>query len=146
MRDMADDWIEDRVVRLLSKRRPLGEDVFFFRNSAPSLPSSVTAATTAAAIGRPIVCFVGSANRWTLLGSEAIVSWYDGTVTQVRLDDLRHVRIVDAAQSHPTQCEWIDLLDRQGKTLTIWASRGEGCLALSGVLQMLIRMRKSGDP
>jgi hypothetical protein len=138
----SDDWIENRILRSLGKRDlPDGREVHG-RETFSSLPADMRALADSTAAGRAVVGFVGSELQWALLGTDAVWSRQGERVVRVKLDDIREVALVGATLVPRQPCEYIEVNDYRDERLRLWGPPGEGCLALCGVLQILIRLQQ----
>lgn len=90
-------------------------------------------------VGAPVWLIFADATRWTLLGTNAIVSKHGENMSTLLLDEMD--TIAPRGDDKP-RIEWWDIRDRQGRTYPVWAPPGYQNGTLGGILFMLRRMRR----
>jgi hypothetical protein len=100
-------------------------------------------------VGRPVLVFMDSGSRWTLLTTRRVISWYEEQLHEASIDELVSV---GPDSRPPRSCtnedmdmwsgslEYLRLRDYSGETL-IWAPRGEKVFALWSILKQSERPR-----
>src|SRR5262249_10604829 len=142
MQGHSEDWVESRILRSLGKRGMPDGQVVLGRDSFRSFPFDMQIIVDAGSVGRAVVGFVGGEQLWTLLGTDAIYSKRYDHVVHLKLDDILELTLVGNTLFPPQPADTILIIDDQGNSHSIWGPSGEGCLALCGVLQILLGLRR----
>ena len=133
------DWIQNRVEWRLSKH----PGVTCLQGDA--IPSSCVQRLSAVhdgPIGRPLIAFTDLPDRWTILASESIGSFFDGSLQTIPVHGSFHVGSPTEfighanAQNPKRELQYLMLHSDISDSITVWAPRGSPCFALWNVLLM----------
>ena len=142
----VDAWVESRI--LWKARHALGrpsDRTFRFADLAGDLQEQLGAAAGRRGAGRPVLAFVGSAERWTLLGTEKVVSRHHGRDHAFPLRELVGVTPVDWPMPWWTPervgqwkagLEYLCLRRSWWRSAVVWGPPGSGTFALWNILGM----------
>jgi hypothetical protein len=127
---------------------PVGRTCFFEQLSE-ELRAPIAAASDARDAGRPVLVAADSPDRWTLLGTSAILSYHSGRFHECRLAEIADLHPRDrmppglSPDEHArwkSSWEYLSVSDQQGSHKVIWLPAGEEAFAFWSTLLMLGRM------
>lgn len=133
------DWIQNRVEWRLSKYQ--GTDCVH----GGEIPETCVADFSAhhgGPIGRPLVAFIDLPDRWTILASEAIASFYDGSFQSIplhtgfRVASATEFITLGNAENAKRDLQYLKLHSDIADSIMVWAPPGGPCFALWHVLLM----------
>jgi hypothetical protein len=144
-----DELLERRFVLKAAKHGLPSKRTWLFREIAPEMQSLVNDKIGDRFRGRPVLIFVDSPSRWTLLTTQCVFSWYQERLHEASVDDLSEV----GANSAPPQdgtteeihnwkvsWEYLRLVNNAGVTV-VWVPCGGEAFALWNMLLPLTRHR-----
>lgn len=141
MQRLSEASIEGRM--LAAARRnglPLGKTSIVL--AANELPWTMTDALSV--VGTPLIAAVDHRRHWTLLGTQAIVTYQDGRYVCVRYDQIERLSFAcEAAVPAKSTMEIIVIWDRRGTVRRFWAPPGPEFFALMNIVQCLVRLRSN---
>lgn len=140
MKDHSDQWIEDRILWAARKNGlPSGMTVLY--KEAEGLPPNLVASS--GRTGIPVLAFVEGDNRWTVLGTNKIITIDNGVIDEVNLDEIKDVRMPgDEQVPQKSECDFLVIEDTVGITHHIWVPCGREFFALSNILKRLNNLRR----
>lgn len=131
-----DDWYKDRILW-----RAKQNDLFSGRcikfSDLPNDYISIIEGTITEAFN-PVIVFWGNQDTWTVLGTQAIFSFYDGKLNSFKLDKIdKRVSVAQpngiSSENIKTKSNFI-LLERP--EMLIWAPEGKELFGLMNILLM----------
>lgn len=133
------DWIQNRVEWRLSRHSGVecirGEEI----------PSAFIEKFTdhhRLPIGRPLLAFVDSDERWTILASEAIGSYYEGVLRSIafhshfRVAPINELIVRESGEEVKQNLQYLKLKSGYFKSIYVWAPSGSPYFALWNILNM----------
>jgi hypothetical protein len=127
-----DNWIENRILWKASKNGLPGRHTFAY----PDWPASTIQCAEFYCIGKPVLAFIGDNTRWTLLGTQKLLSSYDEKVIVLSLVEMESVSYF-TRDLEKQEMEYLSLTAKgQGDKVIIWAPKGNEYFTLFGILLM----------
>jgi hypothetical protein len=150
-----DAWVAGRILWKARKHRLPGGRTFLFSELPEDLRERVAAVAAGRAAGRPVLAFVDSPQRWTLLGTGKVVSLHGGQVHECRLDCLTDVgprdhppdgAAVEQAREWKGSWEYLRVCEGPGAVADLWVPCGGEAYALWNILLMFPRVCRPAAP
>lgn len=137
MDTQSDDWIEHRMRWAFGKHELTPAQAHFIPDLLADCPAEAIEAASSGRVGRAVVAFSRGDERWTLVGTRAVISHFDGQDVRVDLAELATIDVADR-NLKKTEHEHLALTDRDGRQHVIWLPRGGAFFAVWGVLKRFI--------
>jgi hypothetical protein len=141
MHNLSDDKLENWI-KLKLNQHGLPASRTYLYQEASSVFTPILDEITDSEIGKPILLFFGSTDRWTVLGTEGIASVHSDNLVEVCLDEIDSLTPVGLDQIPKDQYEYLLVRDKQGNTYSIWAPSGPEFFAFWSILLGLKRMQR----
>ena len=138
-----DDFIEGRILNKVGRNKLPAGRTWRFRDIAPEMAEEIRRIAGYQIRGRPVLAFIDSPTRWTLLTSREVLSWDEG---QLREMNIGNMVSVDSESMPPPEAtlkeieqwksswEYLRVVDRQGQAASIWVPCGGEAYALWNIL------------
>jgi hypothetical protein len=135
-------WIENRVLWRLKSLLPLNNVAL----TGDAIPADtileIAAACTPKVMGKPLIAFRESPQKWTVLTTALVVSRHSSLIHSVNVDcefqvgmPLEHRSDCDPMNVKST-LQFLSLISPEGLITEIWAPQGAPCFALWNILRM----------
>ena len=143
MRHDNDQWIDQRIRWRAGKHGLPTHQTFLF----PNLPDTHRAMLISIAedhgVGMPVLAFIDG-SRWTLVGTQRIVSCHDDEMVICDLTAISDVDIDEdyRTDANPSESNYLKIFKKEEhEPAMIWAPRGSECFALWNILLMLSKLK-----
>jgi len=141
---LDDDFIAGRIRWRASKHGLPNYDTHEFADAPDVVQAAVNEVCAGYDAGLLVLVFGNTSDRWTVIGTRAVVSYYGEAVHHCPLS-----QIVDFDRSKPfvrkQDMEYFDVTLTDTSTVRIWGPRGSQFSALWNILLSLSRMNLAGD-
>jgi hypothetical protein len=131
-----EEWYADRIMWRAGQHGLFEKRCCRFENLNEK---QIEALVLARYTGKPLLVFFSSMDRWTLLTTNEIISFFDGELRTALLDGIfKDIKLVRPPEANST-AELKETAHRLHLTRTnqeIWAPEGEEIFALMNILQM----------
>lgn len=134
---MQDNWIENRIRFRVAKNNLPGGNTYEYSRIPATVFPSINKVVEQQRIHRPVLAFVDENNqdRWTLLGTEKILSQDSGRLDSARLAKLKKIEAQNPDLSK-NEMQYLRLRTGFLKSCVVWAPPGPEFFALWNILQM----------
>jgi hypothetical protein len=142
-------WVERRILWKAGKHcLPRGR-THFFSDLPDDLRAMFAEVAVERAAGRPVLAFVDSRDRWTLLATGKVVSLHGGKFHECRLDRLSSVgprdgygpdATIEQIRQWKQSWEYLRACDDTEAAAELWVPRGGEAFALLNILMMFPRV------
>ena len=131
-----DDWYRDRILWKVAKHKLLDKKCCMFSNLSNDKALSITEVIPE--YTNPVIVFWESRDKWTVLGTRAICSFYDGNLVFSELDEInKQISLFRPVGVKPevakSESNFISL-DKTGEL--VWVPAGAELFALMNILGM----------
>jgi hypothetical protein len=141
MRGHSDEWVENRIL-WAAKKNGLPTGMTSIYKEADTLPSGLTNYSSRSGI--PVLAVVGGENRWTLLGTNKIITNENCDVTELDLDNISDVRMPSEQQvPRKHDCDFLLVEDDGGSVHHVWVPSGREFFAIINIVLMIINLKKN---
>jgi hypothetical protein len=146
-----DDSMQARILKRASKHGLPDGRTHRFQDLEPGLRDSILAVAGDRLEGRPVLAFVDSSARWTLLTTREVISHHSGRLVVVSLRDLTSVGNVSEPPRNVSleefgrwkgSWEYLGVADRLGGAGLVWVPCGGEAYALWNILLPFTRTRR----
>jgi hypothetical protein len=143
--------IEERIRWRIGRRfpcLPVGR-TFFFEHLNNEMRDTIVPIAQARDAGNPVLLAVDGPERWTMIGTAGVVSFYAGQVHKCNLSKIAELHNRDPipeglSPEEQARCktswEYLRITDRAGQHCDIWLPAGSEAFAFWSTLLMLGRM------
>jgi len=124
----------------------------FFPDLPPEMQQRLLAVVADCAGGQPVLACVDSPQRWTVLATDKLISYYDHQLHVCVLETLADVRPRDSDRLEEmgdeilewkTRWEYLRLQDDAGRVTEVWVPSGTEAYALWNILRMFPALARS---
>ena len=138
-----DDRMAERILFKAGQHRLPGGQTHHFEDLEPGLQKEILARAGNRLLGRPVLAFVDSPARWTLLTSREVACLDQGQLRAVNIRDLASVRSdseppavasVEETGRWKRSWEYLRLVDQSGRAQVVWVPCGAEAYALWNIL------------
>ena len=96
-------------------------------------------------IGLPVLVFGNVADRWTILGTRAVLSFYDGALHHCALPQIAGFNNPKASRVPKQNRQYLTVRLVDSSTVQLWGPRGSQFFALWNILVGLSNMNRASD-
>ena len=144
-----DELIEKRFVFKAKKNGLPSKRTWLFHDLPVDMLQVIGHAAGDLLRGKPVLAFIDSPARWTLLTTRQVLSWYDNHLHHVLIDEMISVRshafpgagaTSEEIAHYKVTWEYLRLVQCEGTTL-VWVPCGEEAFALWNLLLPFVRSK-----
>ncbi len=137
-----DEFLESRFLLKAAKNGLPSKRTWLFREVSPEMQKQVVEIIGDRFRGKPVLIFVDSPSRWTLLTTQCVFSWYKENLHEASIDDLIRVGADSKPPRHATSeeidnwkvsWEYLRLVDAVGVAV-VWVPCGSEAYSLWNIL------------
>ena len=145
-----DEWIANRIHWKARGYTLPAEFTHVFPEVAEPYSELLTQNAQKHNAGVPVLAFTQTAEHWTLLATQKIISQYDDSMHLFDLatfDDAKPDGWMVAGKNPKQDSQYLDLMSVNGPVVRVWAPPGAALFALWNILRMFpFNSKASGPP
>ncbi len=143
----ADDLVEDRMIRGVSRSKLSNSRTWVFRTIVPEMQDEVRKVADNCIKGRLVLLCVDSLKRWTLLTTREVICWDDANLQTVSFEEMVRVGPATEPENGATgeevtqwklSWEYLQVVNVHKKEATVWVPCGSEAFLVWNLLQWRI--------
>jgi hypothetical protein len=141
MTSTDENWIEESLVRMLHQHGLPRLHTHVMSDPSFDKPSSMSIAIVNESIGVPIVAVIDDAEKWTVLGTKAVISKHHGELVTVPYQEISSVEPAGLGQQAKAEHTRLEIRDANGRLSLVWLPPGNELFAFCNILRRMAKLR-----